>query len=183
MTDRKVHKLPGIEREEAAAALAELVNGVLLSSGLVAHFDGQHSLITTAAAVDLATLKTLTLSVTNALVLHGADSETTAPVGGQHSALDASLDVPAGFTSHPAEPADLAECQATLNQLKIDFAAHIINPVMHRGGGDQAGFTVTAFTTTDGSNQATNETLANALVTAFNVHVKSGIRTFTRIDA
>ncbi len=184
MTDRKVHKLPGIEGPESAAALAELINGPLLSSGLIAHFDGAHAgLITTPVASDLATLKTLTLAATNAIVAHGLDSQTTGDGGaGQHSAVDAALDVPAGFTTHPAEPADLAECQATINQLKIDLTGHLINATPHRGGGEQGGFSPTAITTTDGSTQGTNETLLNAIVDAFHVHIKSGIRTFTQID-
>lgn len=176
MTERNVHKLPGIEVPETAAAMAELINGALLSSGLISHYDGEHSLITTPDASDLATLKTLTLVLTDRIVAHGADATS------QHSVADAALDVPAGFSSHPSEPADLAECQATINQLKIDLTAHIINATPHRGGGEQAGFSVTAITTTDGSTQGTNETLINALVDAFHVHIKSGVRTFTRLD-
>lgn len=182
MTDRKVSKLPGIEGPSTAAALAELINGPLLSSGLIAHFDAEHTLITTPVASDLATLKTLTLVLTDRIVAHGLDSQTTATKA-SHSALDATLDVPAGFTSHPSVPADLAECQATINQLKIDLTAHIINATPHRGGGEQAGFSPTAITTTDGSDQGTNETLLNALVDAFHVHIKSGIQTFTRLDS
>lgn len=176
MTERTVSKLKAAESEGSAAALAELINGALLSSGIIAHFDGAHVLLTTPVASDLATLKTLTLAVTNAIVAHGINLA-------QHSAADAALDVPAGFTSHPSEPADLAECQATINQLKIDLTGHLINATPHRGGGEQAGFSVTAITTTDGSTQGTNETLLNAIVDAFHIHIKSGVRTFTRQNA
>ena len=74
MTERNVHKLPGIEGPETAAAMAELINGALLSSGLISHYDGEHSLITTPDASDLATLKTLTLVLTDRIVAHGADA-------------------------------------------------------------------------------------------------------------
>lgn len=183
MTDRKVSKLPGTERDESAAALAELINGPLLTSGLILHFDGENSQVTTADASNLATLKTLMLSLTNAFVAHGLDSQTTGTGGkGQHSALDAALDIPGGFSSHPAEPADLAECQAVNNQLKADFNTHQANATPHRGGGGQGGFAPTVIGTTDGSDQGTNETLANAIKAAWNIHVASGVRKFTRID-
>lgn len=180
MTNRNVSKLPGKLLPGLAASVQELVDATL-ATGVVAHYDGTNSPVTTADADDLATLKTITLDLTNAFVAHGLDSETTQDVA-QHSALDAALDVPAGFTSHPLEPADLAECQATLNQLKADFNTHIANATPHRSAGEQGGFTPTIISTTDGSNQATNETLANAIKAAFNIHIKSGMQTLILAD-
>ncbi len=174
MTTKQVSKLPGKLLPELSSTLQELVN-ITLSNGLVAHHDSVNTQITTADASDLTTLKTLILSVTNSMVAHGINVA-------QHSAADAALDVPAGFTSHPSEPADLAECQATNNQLKLDLNAHMLNATPHRGVGGQGGFAPVAVATTNGSDQTTNETLLNALKAAFNLHYNSGIKTSNLID-
>ncbi len=182
MTTKQVSKLKGALIPEMANTLQEIVH-ITLYNVLVAHHDsvardattGVALAVTTVDATDLATLKTLILSLTNAMVSHGLDL-------GQHSAADANLDVPAGFVSHPAEPADLAECQATNNVLKIDLNAHLLNATPHRGVGGQGGFAPVAVSTADGSTQGTNETLVNALKAAFNLHIKSGIKTTNLLE-
>ncbi len=188
MTNRNVSKLPGELLPQLADAVVELID-VTLDTGVVAHFDsvatsaaGVALAITSADADDLPTLKTLTLEITTAQIEHGLDSETTrAPA--QHSALDAALDEPAGAASYPAEPADLAECQAVLNQIKADLNTHLLNATPHRTAGGQGGFAPVPVATSDGSTQGTNETLANALKAAYNLHFKSGIKTFVLLPS
>lgn len=173
MTTKRVNSVPGIRDVESANSIIELID-TTLSTGLVAHHDSTNTQITAPDATDLATLKTLILALTNSQVAHGLDVA-------QHSAADAAMDVPAGFTSHPSEPADLAECQAANNQLKADLNTHLLNATPHRGVGGQGGFSPTQIATTDGSDQATNETLANALKDAYNRHYNSGVKTYQRI--
>ncbi len=173
MTIKNISKLPGRLLPELAQEMVDMINNAF-SNGVVAHLDSVNTQITAANATDLPTLKTLILALTNAQVAHGIDVA-------QHSAADAALDIPAGFVSHPAEPADLAECQAVNNVLKIDLNAHMLNATPHRGVGGQGGFAPVAVSTTDGSNQATNETLANALKAAYNLHFASGVKTIALI--
>lgn len=139
----------------------------LTAAGLLPHYSDQGATDTTTVASDLATSKTLTLSLANSFIAHGADTDI-------HSAADAALDLPAEFTSHPAEPADLTEVQAVLNQLKADLNTHIANATPHRGVGGEAGLTVSAVSTADATNQATANALANALQVALNRHVAMG---------
>jgi hypothetical protein len=153
----------------AAVTSAQAVIDSLVNSGILPHF-GQPpatDLVTAAAATDLATLKTLIKDLSDTFVLHGLSTIS-------HSAVDAALDEPAEFTSSPSEPADLAECQATNNQLKADLNTHIANATPHRGVGGQAALTVAQIATTDGIDQATNETLADALKAAYNLHAQMG---------
>jgi len=142
------------------------------NAGLLPHYGQGGDLVTAADASDLATLKTLTKDISDAQVLHGLDT-------GIHSAADAAMDEPAEFSSSPAEPADLAECQAILNEIKDNLTTHIANATPHRDVGGQGGVTPAGVTTTDGSNQATNETLANAIKAAFNKHAQMGYADFS----
>jgi hypothetical protein len=127
-------------------------------------------IITTPDASDLATSKTLCLAVfaaTYATNGHFGDDSA-------HDAVDPIAD-PAAFTSAPAEPADLAETQATANEMKADFIAHQASVVFHDNGvGGQGALTLTVITTADGSTQGTTNTLLNALKAWFNLHVKLG---------
>lgn len=145
------------------------LTNILVAAGLCPHYHYNGDLVTAADASDLATSKTLTLDLVDTFVLHGADTDI-------HSAADAALDVPAEAASHPAEPADLAEVGATLNQLKADLNTHLANATPHRGVGGEAGLTVAAVTTSNfSSTQGQANALANALKVAFNRHVALGM--------
>jgi len=167
MTQRYIPNLAGGLTQGMRDWLLELRDNVA-ATGLIAHYDSGMPQITTPDASDLATSKTLTQAITNAFVAHGADV-------GAHSVADAALDVPAAYTSHPAVPADLAEVQAALNELKTDLNTHLANATPHRGGG-QGGYAVVAVSTTNAIDQATSNALANALKAAFNLHLLSGMK-------
>lgn len=128
-------------------------------------------IITTADASDLATSKTLTLTLYNALYVAGGHFGDVSA----HDAADPIAD-PAAFTSAPAEPADLAEVGATLNEIKADCIAHQASVVFHANGiGGEGGLALTVITTADFATlQAEANTLANALKAWFNLHGKLG---------
>lgn len=124
------------------------------------------------AASDLATSKTLTLALYTALYDTGGHfGDTTA-----HDAADPIAD-PAAFTSLPAEPADLAEVGATLNEMKADCIAHQASTTFHANGvGGEGGVTPTIITTADYATlQAEANALANALVAWINKHAGQGM--------
>jgi len=165
----RVRDLPALH--EIPDWLLDPIYGLLAAAGLCPHYNNDGDTVTAADASDLATLKTLVKDCSDIQVLHGLDT-------GIHSAADAAMDEPAGFTSSPAEPADLAECQAINNQLKADFNTHVANLTPHRALGGEGALTVALITTADGSNQATNEALANAYKAALNRHVALGLADF-----
>jgi hypothetical protein len=111
--------------------LLDPITGLLAELGFILHYNNDGTKITAAAASDLATLKTLAKACSDAQVAHGLDT-------GIHSAADGAFDEPAAFSSSPSEPADLAECVAILNELKVDFNAHNANATPHRGVGGRA---------------------------------------------
>ena len=150
--------------------ISDIIQNLVTAAGICPHYNADGDSVSAADASDLATSKTLTLDIVDTFVLHGLDT-------GIHSAADAALDVPAEAASHPSEPADLAEVQATLNVLKTDLNTHIANATPHRGLGGEAGLTVALVTTANGSDQATCNTLANALKVAFNRHALADDRT------
>ncbi len=122
-------------------------------------------------ASDLATSKTLCLAFFVAFYDTGGHAGDDT----MHDAVDPIAD-PAAFTSLPAEPADLAEVQATANEMKVDIIAHQASIVFHANGiGGQGAVTPTVFATTDGSNQATTNTLLNALQAWLLLHAKQGL--------
>lgn len=149
--------------------LLDALTGLLAAAGICPHYASTGETVTAADASSLATSKTLTLALVDAFVAHGLDTDI-------HSAADAALDVPAAAASHPAEPADLAEVGATLNELKADLNTHLANATPHRGVGGQAALTVAQISTSDfSSTQGEANTLANALKAAFNLHVAQGL--------
>lgn len=166
---KRVRKSPSFEH------LPEWLVGdytqTLVAAGICPHYNSDGTTVTAADASDLPTLKTLVKALSDTFVAHGLDT-------GIHSAADVALDEPAQFTSSPSEPADLAEAQAVNNQLKADLNAHLANVTPHRGIGGEGALTVALVATADGTDQATNETLANALKAAFNRHVRMGLADF-----
>lgn len=154
------HELPNYLMDDLVTALAAV--------GLLPHYSPDGVQVTAADSTSLATSKTLTLALVDAFVAHGLDTSI-------HSVADAALDVPAEAATHPAEPADLAEVGATLNQLKADLNTHIANATPHRGVGGEGGLTVAQISTSDfATTQGEANTLANALKVAFNRHCSLG---------
>ena len=177
MSDRQAFDTPDQRVSALRDEYNDLIDG-LGEQGVLAHYDRApeaHALVTAADASDLATSKTLTLDIVNKMVTHGASTKV-------HSAADAALDVPAAASSHPNEPADLAEVGATLNELKGDLNTHLANATPHRGVGGEGGHAPAQVSTSDfSSTQAEANTLANALKAAFNRHVQSGAQKITLV--
>lgn len=157
------------------------VRETLVAAGLSPHHrpatDAElATLAAVAVASDLATSKTLTLALYNALYVTGAHfGETT-----MHDAADPIAD-PVAFTSAPAEPADLAEVGATLNEIKADCIAHQASITFHANGiGGQGGVTPTIIATADfATTQGEANTLANALQAWVPIHAKQGLPAVT----
>ena len=166
---RKVANTP-MKRLEALEAAHNALVESLYSIGKCAHHKVDSSnAISAANASDLATSKTLTAALGTALPLHGADTEA-------HTQADV-IATAAAWSSAPNEPADLAEVQAALNEIKADWNGHIADAAAHRGvlaeiDGDGV-LTPTAISTADATDQSSANALANALKSAFNIHFKS----------
>lgn len=168
---RKTPNLPTTRIEALEAGYNALLTMLAAIGKLPHHKIDSANLITAAAASDLATSKTLTAELAAALSPHGADTEV-------HTVAD-TIALPAAWTSAPSEPADLAEVQAVLNELKADWNGHIADAAAHRGvlaevDGNGA-LTPTAISTADATDQTTANALANALKSAFNIHFNAGV--------
>lgn len=162
-------------------ALYRKVRETLVAAGLSPHHrPATTAELATLAAVpvasDLATSKTLTLALYTALYATGGHFGDTT----MHDAADPIAD-PAAFSSLPAEPADLAEVGAALNEISADCKAHQASTVFHGNGiGGQGGVTPTAITTSDFSTtQGEANTLANALQAWVAIHAKQGLPAVT----
>ena len=166
---KRVREIPDLHK--FPEWLLDDVITTLTNAGILPHYNSDGATVTAADASDLATSQTLTLALVDGFVAHGADT-------GIHSVADAALDVPAQASSHPAEPADLAEVQATLNQLKADLNTHLSNETPHRSIPVPGILAVSLVTTADATNQTTANALANALKSALNRHVGMGMADF-----
>lgn len=162
------------------AACIEVTNQItqaLGSMGVLPHYSSPfdstgavRTLVTAADASNLATSKTLAKALADALIAHGASTD-------KHSAAD-SIQI-AAYASSPAEPADLTEVQAVLNEVKSKFNTHIANATPHRGVGGAGKATIGTVTTADATDQTTANTLANALKAALNAHDRAGAQTIS----
>lgn len=154
----KIHTFTG-----GCAAL----DSALSNSGAFPHLTAKvgASLISADDASDLATLKALTKEICETVEAH--DDDTTMHVAADTGALDV-----AAWTSKPAAPADLTECQACLNEIKGDWNTHRVKGpygTIHTGAD--------AYSTIDaanGSSQSTCETLANQLKARINRSLQAG---------
>lgn len=150
------------------------ITQALVDAGIVVHHK-QDDLISTADASSLATSKTLTKALAEWMVAHAADTDV-------HTSADAGVVQAAAWSSAPAEPADLAEVMAILNELKTDINTHVAQTDHHRGqpwgtvGGDGV-VVAKAITTTNATDQPEANALANALKAFCNNHAKAACRT------
>lgn len=173
--------LPGDRLAACVLVLNELTQA-LGSYGVLPHYrpsrDGYgtpQDLVSTPNATEINTSKTLAKALAQALVAHGADTDA-------HGSADAI--VIAAWASNPAEPANLAEVQAVLNEVKADFNTHIANAAPHRALGGQAKIAQpAAISTADASDQTTANTLANAIKVALNAHARAGAQTIQIVNS
>ncbi len=174
-----VPNLPELVREALVKVTNEQTQA-LGAMGVLPHYrpsvDGAGlptDLVTAADSSSLGTSKTLAKALAVALVAHGADAVA-------HSSAD--VIAIAAWTSNPAEPADLTEVQAVLNECKADFNTHIATASKHRALGGQGKVAQpAAISTADASNQGTADTLANAIKVALNAHARAGAQTITLV--
>lgn len=154
----KIHTLTG-----SSAAL----DSALSNSGAFPHLTAKvgASLISADDASDLDTLKALTKEICETVEAH--DDDTTMHVAADATALDV-----AAWASKPNLPADLAECQAILNEVKGDWNTHHTKGpygTIHTGTD-----TYSTIDAANGSSQSTCETLANQLKARINRSLQAG---------
>ena len=150
-----------------ASGIDTALTKALTNSGIFPHKTAKSgaSLISADDAEDLDSLKALTLELCQTVEAH--DDDTAMHVAADTGALDV-----AAWTSRPAAPADLTECQACLNEIKGDWNTHRVKGTygtIHTGAD--------AYSTIDaanGSDQATCETLANQLKLRINRSLQAG---------
>jgi len=168
----KIIDMPQRLLEGYPTAINETIQA-LADAGIVVHHK-QDDLIATADASSLATSKTLTKALAEWIVAHAADTDV-------HTSADAAVVQAAAWASAPAEPADLTEVMATLNELKADINLHVAQADHHRGqawgsvGGDGV-VVAKAITTTDATDQPEANALANAIKAFCNNHAKAACR-------
>lgn len=171
-----------IERIAASVKVVNQLTSALGAMGVLPHYrpsvDSAGNLIDAVTAADassLATSQTLAAALATALTAHGVDVQA-------HSSSSA---IPcAAWVSAPAVPANLAEVQSVLNEVKADFNTHIANATPHRPLGGQGKVAQpAAISTADASDQATANTLANAIKVALNAHTRAGADTIVVVGS
>lgn len=156
---REVSDLPG-EIDAGVVAAHNQLNGALAAIGAMPHHETT-TLVTEAAATDLATSVALANDCKAQYVAHIADTDA-------HDAADATNTVAA------ADATDLATAQTLLNEIKGDFNAHVALAASHRGVGGAGGVEILTVTTADVTDQTTANALCNALKAACNRHFGAG---------
>ena len=176
---RRIMNLPPRIDDGHDAALIDIV-ACLVEAGIAAHH-AVGALVTTADASDLATSQALAAALGLAVPAHAADIEA-------HTTADAAVVQAAAWSSAPSVPADLAEVQATLNEIKADLNTHVGTLDHHRG--QPWGAIVTdgvrvahVIGTADATDQSSANALANAIKAFLNLHSKGAAKTVVRVGS